>query len=58
MLRAKDVGAINKHGATIGINYCRCDVDVQKLYCIESVCTMFSTGHCLYLSTARYMQTL
>jgi hypothetical protein len=38
-LRLNDVGGISKHGATVGIECCRCNVVVQKLYCIKLVFT-------------------
>ena len=42
----------------VGIKYCTYTVVVQKMYNIKFVFTMFSTGHRLYLSCARRIQTV
>jgi len=42
----------------VGNMYCRCTIVEQKMYYIKFVFTVFSTGPCLYLSWAGWMQTV
>jgi len=42
----------------VSIKYCRCTAVAQKMYNIEFGFTLFSRGHHLYLSWARWVQTV